>query len=138
MLWALTKNRSISNFLSTTTPFIPSWIMMKEIGVSSHNGKYSGHLKLSCWPHSHWRHTQKVNKEVTVIFFLSIYTWQSLLLSVSQSFFYLYTHDSHFCYLEITVTFLSFITFKKNATQLYRNGIKYDVITHSQNQTPQF
>ena len=51
MLWTLTKNRSIlrpynSDFLLTTTCFIPSWIMMNEMGVSSHKGKYSGHLKL--------------------------------------------------------------------------------------------
>ena len=51
MLWALTKIRSILrpynlSFLLTTTSFIPSWIMMNEMGVSSHKGKYSGHLKL--------------------------------------------------------------------------------------------
>ena len=44
MLWPLTKNRSIprpynSDFLLTTTCFIPSWIMMNEMCVSSHNGK---------------------------------------------------------------------------------------------------
>ena len=43
MLWALTKNRSIlrpynSDFLLTTTSFIPSWIIMNEMGVSSHKG----------------------------------------------------------------------------------------------------
>ena len=53
LLWALTKTRSIlrpynSDFLLTTTCFILSWIMMNEMGVSSHKGKYSGHLKLSC------------------------------------------------------------------------------------------
>ena len=52
MLLALTKNQSIlrpynSDFLLTTTSFIPSSIMMNEMGMSSHKGSYSGHLKLS-------------------------------------------------------------------------------------------
>ena len=43
MLWALTKIRSIlrpyiSDFLLTTTSFNPSWIIMNEMGVSSHKG----------------------------------------------------------------------------------------------------
>ena len=51
MLWALTKNWSIfrpynSDFLLATTSFITSWIMMKEMCMSSHKGKYSGHLKI--------------------------------------------------------------------------------------------
>ena len=49
---SINKNWSIlgpynSYFLLTTTCFIPSWIMMNGMRVSSHNGKYSGHLKLS-------------------------------------------------------------------------------------------
>ena len=43
MLWALTKIWSIlrpyiSDFLLTTTSFNPSWIIMNEMGVSSHKG----------------------------------------------------------------------------------------------------
>ena len=53
MLWGLTKNQSslrpyYSDFLLTTTCFIPSWMMMNEMGVSSHKEKYSGHLKPFC------------------------------------------------------------------------------------------
>ena len=33
-----------SDFLLTTTSFIPSWIMMDEMGVSSHQGRYLGHF----------------------------------------------------------------------------------------------
>ena len=50
MSWALMNNRLIlrpynSDFLWTTTSFIPSWIIMYEMGVFSHKGRYSGHLK---------------------------------------------------------------------------------------------
>ena len=43
MSWALNINRLIlipynSDFLLTTTSFIPSWIMINEMGVSSHKG----------------------------------------------------------------------------------------------------
>ena len=49
MSWALKNNWLIlrpynSDFLLTTTSFIPSWIMMNGMGVSSHKGRYSGHF----------------------------------------------------------------------------------------------
>ena len=52
MSWALKNNRFIhrayhSDFLLTTTSFIPLIIMMNEIGVSSYEGRYSGLLRLS-------------------------------------------------------------------------------------------
>ena len=49
MPWALKNNWLIlrpynSDFLLKTTSFIPSWIIMNEMGVSSHKGRYSGHF----------------------------------------------------------------------------------------------
>ena len=52
IILALTKKPRLnlrpynSDFLLTTTSFIPSLIMLNEMGVSSHKEKYSGHLKL--------------------------------------------------------------------------------------------
>ena len=52
MSWALKNNWLIlrpynSDFLLTTTSFNPSWIMMNEMGVSSHKGRYSKHFPVN-------------------------------------------------------------------------------------------
>ena len=67
MLWELTKIRSIlrpyiSDFLLTTTSFNPSWIIMNEMGVSSHKGSIQViqawnvlvYISRDCFVYTYW------------------------------------------------------------------------------------